>query len=127
METADAEPDDEPPGIRPGAAPLTGVPKWQLRPLIESSGLVGLGLAGKAGAGIQQALHGRGRLVAYARNREHHGVAGRRRIPGDIEQILDPETQPGQWPLMGVHHIDRRVGHEGQRGVDPEQVAGRRC
>jgi hypothetical protein len=37
FETAAAEPDDEPPGMRSGAPPFTGVPKWAFLPLIEKA------------------------------------------------------------------------------------------
>src|SRR3712207_3416659 len=36
-ETAEAEPDEEPPGTRSGAPPFTGVPKWAFLPLSEKA------------------------------------------------------------------------------------------
>ena len=37
FDTAEAEPDDEPPGMRSGAPPFTGVPKWAFLPDIEKA------------------------------------------------------------------------------------------
>src|SRR3954471_16488355 len=37
FDTADAEPEDDPPGIRSGAPPFTGVPKWAFLPLSEKA------------------------------------------------------------------------------------------
>ena len=37
LETAEAEPEDEPPLMRSGAAPLMGAPKWALLPFIEKA------------------------------------------------------------------------------------------
>jgi len=37
LDTADAEPEDEPPAMRSGAAPLTGAPKCALRPFMENA------------------------------------------------------------------------------------------
>lgn len=37
LDTAEAEPDDEPPLMRPGTAPLMGAPKCALSPFIEKA------------------------------------------------------------------------------------------
>ncbi len=37
FDTAAAEPEDEPPGMRSGAPPFTGVPKWAFLPLSEKA------------------------------------------------------------------------------------------
>ena len=36
-DTAAAEPEDEPPGMRSGAPPFTGVPKWAFLPVSEKA------------------------------------------------------------------------------------------
>jgi len=37
LDTAEAEPEDEPPVMRSGAAPLSGAPKWALLPFMEKA------------------------------------------------------------------------------------------
>ena len=61
--TAAADPDDEPPVTRSGAAGFTGNGEMRILAEQREGKLVGLGLADEARAGIENHLHGRARCA----------------------------------------------------------------
>ena len=94
--TAEAEPDDEPPGTR------LGRPRIERRAvegvLAEDAErhLVGDGLADQGRAGIEQPLHGPGVARRDRILPRPVRVAAAGRMPGDVEQILGGEGQAGE-------------------------------
>ena len=96
FDTADAEPDDEPPLMRSGAAPLTGEPKCAFWPFIENASSSVIVLPTKrAPASSRRCTRRRGRRLD-ARHRQHERLAAAGRIAGDVEQVLDGEAEPGE-------------------------------
>ena len=63
FETAEAEPDEEPPGNAVGRAAIHGRAEMGVLAVHRERELVRVGLADEAGAGIEQRLHGRRRPV----------------------------------------------------------------
>ena len=116
-DTAEAEPDDEPPVMRSGAAPLTGEPKCAFWPFIENASSSVIVLPAKrAPASSRRCTLGRRRRLD-PRHREHERLAGAGRIAGDVEQILDAEREPRERTRCGVRHGDVGIRHEAARAV----------
>ena len=95
FDTAAAEPEDEPPGIRSAAAPFTGVPKWAFFPLSEkaSSSVIVLPTnRAPASSRLERLVPCRSSPPTWRAHRR----AAARRVPCDVEEILYGECQPGQ-------------------------------
>ena len=98
FDTAEAEPEDEPPGMRSGAPPFTGVPKWAFLPESEKASSSVIVLPTKRAPALEQPLDHRRAARLHPGQREHMRRAAARRIAGDVVEVLDPERQPGKRP-----------------------------
>ena len=83
--------------------------------------LVGDRFAHKAGTGVEQALHHRGRAVLHAPQGHEHGLAAAGGVALDVVDVFGRKAQTRQRTRSGMGHRANRVRHEGV-GFVPQDV-----
>jgi len=103
-------------GIRSGAPPLTGVPKWAFLPFIENASSSVCVLPTKRAPASSSRCTVRRRRRLHARQRQQQRITAAGGIAGDVEQVLHREGQAGEGACGGVRDQRSGVGTKRAQG-----------
>ena len=104
--TAEAEPLDDPPGTRPGAAGIHRRSVVRVRSHDAACELVGMRLADEGPARVEQRLYCRSRSFGGAVRALPVGVASAGHVARHVEDVLRGEGHAGQRPVGSARNMD---------------------
>ena len=107
--TADAEPDDDPPGTPVRCCRVGRDAVMRVAPGQAVGQFIHQGLAEQHGTGVEQGLNGIGRLRRLVVRLQPCGAAGARAMPGDVVIVLGSEHGAAKRPVFGTGYFHALV------------------